>query len=303
MSLKYILLTISVMFYTIPLYCQNKVYCVLDKTTNQTLPFATIKFIKTQTGLYSDAYGKFTIPVNIPKDDSISISYIGYKPEYYKIEKINDSIFLNQKVEELQEIKLTNKKLKKIVFGSSKNMNLSWHIDPNQELAILMKPSDECKNCYLNKIKIPISKKTIINDGIDFKMIKPDFNSVFKVNIYSVENEKPSYTSLLKNPIIINSNQNSPDIISIDISSEFVKFSNRGVFISIEMIGNIGDSQEKSLLPLFRFSRAKTAQTNSISFYRNVFDANSWIPISGINPLIIKKNYNLGIELIVDKYE
>lgn len=205
---------------------------ILDFDTKVAIPYVTILNIKNETGFYTSESGHFSLEKIV--GDSISISHIGYKTLKLKTSEIKDSIFLKENTNILKEVEVMSGKSKDKTIGYvKKRKTLSWNIKEKTELATLIKYNKKYKSAYINKIYLPINKMQL--DFVNKKVIEsyPNFNSIFRVHIYSNLNETPG-TELLINPIIIECNQNSPNIIEIDISNDFVKLPQKGFLLVLK---------------------------------------------------------------------
>lgn len=80
---------------------------IIDKMTNEPLPYATIINKNTKKGTISNVNGYFKLKIENPLD-RISISYIGYKPYVLKsVTAKNYIIHLEENVQKLNEFKIT----------------------------------------------------------------------------------------------------------------------------------------------------------------------------------------------------
>ena len=59
-----------------------------------------------------------------------------------------------------------------------------------------------------------------------------DYKSIFKFSVFSVKVNQP-HISLLGNSVIIKFNQSSNEIIEIDISNEYIRLNDDGVFLFV----------------------------------------------------------------------
>lgn len=295
-----IIITLILLFFWINLsYTQNII--VIDSLNKEIVPYATIQIIKTNKGLYTNQDGKFSLTEII--SDSIRISHIAYKSLKIKKSQIKDTIFLTPNTDNLSEIKIVTGKSKKKTIGYiKKKKNLSWFIKGKTELATLIRYKKKYKSAYINKILIPIGKKSLNSKSY------PDFNSIFRVSIYSHLNKNVDPKSLLKS-ILVKCNQNSPKIIELDISDEFIIFPKEGIFIGIEMIGQLDEKdnlifkKNNSILPSFQFTEKKNKNIYTESFIKSIFFNNNWENIYQSNKFNDTVKYNLGISLELLMYE
>ncbi|MGZ0015431.1 hypothetical protein [Yeosuana sp. AK3] len=287
------------LIYSIVVNSQN-LYGVFDSETKLPIQFCALSFKNYNDGIYTSKDGRFMLPDYLNSNDTIYISHLAYNTSIISKNTLKDSVFLNLKIQELKEVIVKNTKPKRFLFGYNKGGNLSRALDRNQELAILMLPKKNCDNCLLDKLTIPIKKYSYKEIDGKLKKIEPKFISVIKLLIYSVKDNLP-YEIVLQKPIFIEVSQNSLDEIIIDLSDEFIKLTENGLFISLSKIEN--SNQEFNFLPLLRYTKNKSKTVNTVSYYRNVFGNNNW---ESINKLYAKgdinKEYNLALKLDVLKY-
>jgi hypothetical protein len=298
---------VLLLIYLFPIYVfsQKEIY-IKDFKTKKELPYATINFLQKNKGLYTNERGVFLLPEI--KSDSIEISYIGYDSLKFKASKIKDTIFLRQSSIILSEIEINTGKSKEKVIGYiRKKKNLSWHIKKKTELATLIRYNKYYKDAYIKKIFIPISKEGGIKKGNIWESDFPDFRSVFRVHLYSNSEGKPN-KSVLKNSILIECDQNSSNILEIDITDEFIKFPKEGVFVGVEMIGVLDNNgsisnNKSSILPSFKFTKKKEKNISSISYIKIIFLGNNWISIKNRKDFTHVSEYNMAVSLTLDIYK
>jgi hypothetical protein len=298
------LVSIFIMFFINYSYAQEHI--VVDLATKEPIPYAAIKYVYDQNGFYSNDKGCFALKGN--DKDTIQISCIGYKTVFKLIEKLADTIFLEPDVVLLKEVIVNNRKetLKNLGYAK-KNKKLRWHLNTLFELGIFIKLQQEIPNNYIKSIQIPIGKSFIKEENKKLVTVKPNFNSAFRVNIYGHNNELNNQigTSLLKKPIIVYCNEKSDNIINIDISDENIELTKNGVFISIEMIGEIDKRgniiNKKNLLPSFKFTNKSSKDFVSVQYYKSVF-TEGWKQME-FEKYHLDKRYNLAIGITLAIYE
>ena len=281
---------------------------ILDSITNEPIPYVAIK-LTDSTGFYTNDLGVFNTGIIDDKNRFIDISSIGYETKQYKISKKDvDSIFLFPKIETLDEVKLYTGDYKTRTIGyKNKRKSMACHIDATTELAIHIKPSQNLNRNYINTIHIPIGKSKLISKGNDkWESVRPDFNSVFRLYIYDIKNGKPN-ENLLQNPLLIKCNQESNNTIDVNISHEKIELTENGIFIVIEMIGEVDEAgnviDNRDPLPSFKYTNKKTKDFESKSFYKPIF-SDYWITFD-FDENLNKKNsrFNMALSLTLSEYE
>ncbi len=98
---------------------------VLEKKSNQAVPFVSIGIIGKTIGTVSDENGIFDLQLaNIPKNDSLKFLAIGYKPAVYLlsdfVKENNKKIVLEELPQLLEEVVIKSKKIKYKTLGTTK---------------------------------------------------------------------------------------------------------------------------------------------------------------------------------------
>lgn len=294
--LKKIIFTVIV---PLNIYAQKNI--VVTDNERNILPFVSIKPLGTNEGFYTDEKGIFSL--SDIKSDSIEISCLGYKSQKIRTKEIKDTVDLKQKTEFLSEVNISiGKPSKKVIGFVNKKKSLSWHIRPKTELVTLVKSKNSYDKAIIDKIFIPIGKKQIKLINNNYQEIYPDFNTFFRIKLYSNLNNKP-HKLLLQKPILVNCTQNTNDIIEIDVSKNYLEYSNDGVFIGVEMIGDQHTSNaKKSLLPSFEFTQKTKKNIYSKSYIKNIFLGDDWVDIETNNHFSKVKKFNMAISLSLDVY-
>lgn len=162
---------------------------VVNSTTQQTIPFATIS-ISNSSGVITNDHGDFQLylPKNISDKDSIVIQCLGYETKRLATLKFKDSIiFLNPKSIELEEILISNKNytVEEIIEKANQNLNVNY--DDDFIKSTLFYRASYFTNIIKNDVTI---KKTSI----------PELNQQF---VDSILNDMPKnaddYTEILAN--------------------------------------------------------------------------------------------------------
>lgn len=277
-------------------FCYSQNHIIIDSITNKPVPYANIKLVKADKGFYSDGQGKVTI--NEHKNDSIQISCLGYITIFEKINFLKDTIFLVPKIQNLKEVIIhpTPPILKKVGF---KRKSMNFYTGVNLQLGMLLKPIKKHENVYIQKVLIPI-KKTVFR-----QKNSKNFNSVFKVSLFSNKNNLP-YESLLDAPLIINCHQDSEKIISIDVSKEYIKFDSNGIFICVELVGEIDSKgtviKLKNPRPGFTFTDKMTKDFSTSQLFFKGKLTNEW-KVLNAEKIHSEKDIYLAFQLILEIYE
>ncbi|GAA3627127.1 carboxypeptidase-like regulatory domain-containing protein [Flavivirga jejuensis] len=207
---------------------------IKDSKTKEPLPYVNIGILGGNIGTVSDNDGNFQIELESKFDlDTIQISMIGYK-NYIKIVKefkkemprLDSIISLEQEITELEEVVLSNKKLKERTLGNkTKSKSMIGGFSTNQlgnEVGIVIKTKK--KPTYINRFNASIASN------------KYD-NVKFRLNFYNLKEGLP-YKNILKENIILSTGIKE-GVLSADLSKYNIVVED-DFFVSLEWIEDLG---------------------------------------------------------------
>lgn len=150
MKIITLLLTVSICF------SQKLKFQIKDSLTHKPVEFVSIDLLNGH-GFYANEYGE--VNLNYHGIEKIQISHLSYETKQIEIKNISDVIYLSQKKNQINEIKITQG-IKK-VFLTHKKPKLKDHLfcdfgTYGYELAIPLKVETSDQKCYLDEITIPI---------------------------------------------------------------------------------------------------------------------------------------------------
>ncbi len=299
---RFYLFLVYLIFFSV-VNTQSQTHVVVDANTKRAIPFAAIKYSDEKQGFYTDEQGRFSLK-NGAKN-KIQISCLGYKPAYKSITQLKDSTFLEVEDIAIREIivKSHKTKLKKIGYANKLKF-MSWYLKPFDEFGIFMKPTKKFPSNIIRSILIPIEKTTFKKINGKWKLIKPKFKTAFRLNVYKFSEQNIQGKSLLSKSIMVYCNQNSDKIIHVDISDERIEFSEDGIFISIQMIGEIDENgnviEKKKLMPLLRFTGKSERNITSEQYYKFTFNK-KWEKMLK-HRFHFDKDYKQAIGLVLETY-
>ena len=167
-----------------------------------------------------------------------------------------------------------------------------------------IRPTGKMKRNYIKSIDIPIGKRKIVKNKNGYNMVYPNFNSAFRIQVSHFKDGMPS-VDLLEKPKLVDCNQDSKNVISVDISDEKIEFAEKGLFISIEMIGEIdSDGQiinKQNSLPSFMFTNKSSKGLASEQYYKSIF-TDGWKDYPS-EELKTKKNYKLAVSFVLNMFD
>jgi hypothetical protein len=211
---------------------------VLDNKTNAPLPYVNIGILNKEIGTVTDTKGRFTL--NLKKEfasDTIRISSIGYKPVEILIKDLTQkkqpiSIKLEEQISELNEVVITAKAFKKKTLGNkteSKFISTGFSYD---QLGAEM------------GIKINVRKNPTFIDAFNFNISynRLSAKSIFRVNFYSIENNKPKENILSEN-ILVSIEPKQVGKITVDLKPYDVVLTN-DVIVALEWVETDGENNK-----------------------------------------------------------
>ena len=221
-------ITIIIFFISFFSFSQSITGRVLDKTTQNPIPYATIK-TGSNSGVISNDEGYFTI--NTTKDKSISISCMGYE---HKIITVKDLILLNYNIELTEAINQLSE-----VYISNKN--------PNVDSIILKVKRNLTGNYNYNLNKYSIFKRT--TDYLDFKKLEFEIEKathVKKKNLKYVNDELIALSEKIKKSNIINFSDFKGELYTFNKDSSKLKVQKATELLDSNNDFSVEQIQEKS---------------------------------------------------------
>jgi len=211
---------------------------VLDNKTNAPLPYVNIGILSKEFGTVTDSNGKFIL--NLKEEfvnDTIRISSIGYKPIEFLVKNMTQkrqpiSIKLEEQISELGEVVITAKAFKKKTLGNkteSKFISTGFSYD---QLGAEM------------GVKINVRKNPTFVDAFNFNISynRLSAKSIFRVNFYSIENNKPKENILTEN-ILVSIEPKQVGKITVDLKPYDIVLTN-DVIVALEWVETDGENNK-----------------------------------------------------------
>ncbi|MGX1024034.1 carboxypeptidase-like regulatory domain-containing protein [Psychroflexus sp. MBR-150] len=266
-------------------------YIVVDSLTKRPLKFANIQFLKVNKGTYTDYGGFFFIKNKIL--DSISISHLGYTTKKEKVLRLDDTVFLTPKIENLKEVILKEKINFKEVGLHKKRSNLSWSLSKKgSEFFMRLTFNKKYRKATIETVLIPIKKSFVKKNNTK------SFKAILRVNIYSDNHGNNKIYSTKPKEFLTSKKQ----MLEFDISKSSIKIDNKKIFIGIELIGFKDENgffiDESENLLRISFTSKKTKNIETETFLRYIFEGNN--ELESLHDYLrkydlTKKKYNLQI--------
>lgn len=287
---------ILLVFFSLNRIFSQEQYLVVDSVYKTPISFATIKSVNQNEGIVCDEFGKFVINDKIK--DTVEIRCLGYQTKKITLNQIKDSIFLKPISFELEEVYLSKKSFQLKEIGL-KRKKIGWHMNSNLQIGTFIKPSKLFVNSRILKINIPIDTKTS-NPYKDTVKFTDNYRSLLKIHFFSVQNNYPD-KSLLEKPISIYIHEKDTKYIVIDLMENSINFSEEGVFICVEMVGELDENGNVKKLPFHRptlvFTEKNTDEFQSETYLKSKFD-DQWIKIDH-QKIQLEKDLFIALSLIV----
>lgn len=214
----------------------QKVYAgtIKDKTTEEILPYVNIGIVKKGVGTVSSSEGKFSLELNNSyAEDTLRISSIGYKAknilikDFKRILDENTIIYLSPEITELNEVVVSNRKLKEKVLGN----------ETTSKSVVVGFSSNKLGNEFGSLIKIKRSPTFIKEFSVS--IASNEFDSLkFRLNMYEFKNGVPG-KSLLRENIILESTVKE-GVLRVDLQPYNI-IARDDFLISLEWIEDLGD--------------------------------------------------------------
>lgn len=270
------------LFISIQSFSQQRKIVLIDSISLDPVPYASFFYTRLNVGFYTDSDGTFEINNENKNQDTLLISCMGYKSASIDLNKlVNDTIFIVPQIEYLKEVTVISQYRKTRFVGyGKKTKKISFPLNRGRQIGALMKLNnyEHGKHVRIKAIQIPVDKKDRFYEGEE-NLNNQNFSTIVKVNLYAVNNDKPSET-LLEKPIIINFNQDSNKVISIDLTDKNIFFPENGIFFAIEMVGDpaylktVGKDDKLFLLPKIGITNKPNKEFSSVTYQKSIFTEN-----------------------------
>ena len=211
---------------------------ILDKQTNEPLPYVNIGILNQEIGTVSNSNGKFSLELKEEfKNDTIRISSIGFKPVEILIKEIIQkeeqvTYQLEEDISELNEVVITAKAFKKRTLGNkteSKFISTGFSYD---QLGAEM------------GVKINVRKNPTLVDAFNFNIPynRLSAKSIFRVNFYSINKRKPD-VNLLKDNILVTIEPKQTGNITVDLKPYGIVLTD-DVIVTLEWVETKGENNK-----------------------------------------------------------
>lgn len=225
-------------------FAQDKTFQVVDSKTDLPIPYVFVSF--GENGIYSDDLGR--IDIASVTSDTLKIFHPYYQEKLVLIDSLETIVKIEPlKEEKLDEIVISNKPIKfkneKHKLKTHNQFIYSTPIVISGEFVSLIKLKKDYLRVKLVSVDFPIITKYISSDlkYMGKKQIskKKIFSTLYRLKIYSVENEKPGHLIDIKELTIKITGDSKT--ITVDLEKYDITIPQNGIFIGLENLGSLDD--------------------------------------------------------------
>lgn len=256
----------------------NVELCVVDDSTHEPLPYATVHFTNKNEGFYCDKQGKLKLSAAI--GDTIVVTYTGYvEGKVTKFPETTLVVRLQRKTYSLPEF------IVKTYHEKGKPKEVGYHKKPKSffmgsqmmlEFAVKLELPDDTTQYKIHEIILPIRRMNNINR--------------LRIHLYSMNENGLPGDELLKSDITL-TDENSDEMKKngrFDVSGQNIIVSSKYVFVGVEWITEIKASRVY-MGPSVKFT---DAVKEPYTYYRTTkYYNDKWQTNVYISPYI-KKGYS-----------
>ncbi|TRX21336.1 carboxypeptidase-like regulatory domain-containing protein [Flavobacterium franklandianum] len=227
--MKYIYILFLAFFFN----AQSQNILVLDSLNHKPIPFVNIILNNNNNGTYTNESGYFE--VNKKLKDTLFFSHISYNSIQVKASEIKDTIILSPNAILLKEVKISNgKQQTKFIDFPKKNSSYgSWPVTSMSEIVTLIIPNLQNEDSKIKKLEFNFVKRKLDE-------FKSNLRTAFRINIYSSKKGEIDSKIYSSDACIINAY--NKEKIEIDLGNENIELNKKGIFIGIEVIGDIDEN-------------------------------------------------------------
>jgi hypothetical protein len=231
--MKYIILFLSLIQIS---FAQTSIKgTVIDKKTNEPIPFSSVGIIGKTMGTVSNENGYFELVLKeINETDSLKISAIGYQSKSYTVKQAKnftaEKIYLNESAVLLNEVVIKpSKTITKVLGNKNYNKNISCSfqgVDNNYKgvQAAIKANNKKGRVVWIENFNFFISK----NDAAD--------SAMFRLNFYKEDKNGMPGENILRQPIVFKTKVERGEV-SVDLKKYNIN-TNDDFFISLECLSD-----------------------------------------------------------------
>lgn len=234
---------------------------IADSISHKSLPFATIRFVNRNAGMYADENG--VLKLSYDAIDTMVVSHVGYVERGISGKQVMvDTFFLAPLQQALSEViikpyKAIGKEMKTGTLDQRTAFKTGSMVAV--EFAVMIELPKQYAEYKLKKVIIPLQKTTVVNP--------------VRLHLYEVLDDGTPGEELLREDVLIGSVSGSKDYV-IDVEKQHIFISSSALYVSVEWVGNAMDRSRIS----GPFTRFTDALGRSMTYTRTINDkAHNWV--------------------------
>lgn len=231
-------LLITITFFLIYALTSGQMVRFYDAETKEPVSFATISF-GNGLGTHANANGEFLYQQKrYPNIDTLFVSALGYKDLTILTSKIKESYALEQGINQLKEVVITNKmrgkyKKRELKPISHSSYHDSWLQTVESEMAVLFKKFDN-KPTQIATLLLPIN----IKEEVAGKVVPVrKFSTLMRVKFYENKNDLPGNEIGYGNVVFNVTEKEKKEVFELDVLKNNIFIPENGLFVSIQVLG------------------------------------------------------------------
>jgi hypothetical protein len=216
-------------------FCFSQITGVVTDSLKNPIQYVNVGVLNKPLGTLTNSNGEFVLNIDSSMNlDTLKISCLGYKSKEMKIEglintKSKIQISLENYMEKLDEVVITSSKLKMYSEGKDKTKTSASVIFANSNHTNRNLGSEIGRKFSLG------TKKPSVLTHFKFFIRENNFDAVkFRINIYSINNNRPD-KKLFGSNIIVDVNNKGKDWVNVDLSEYDIKVQ-EDIIVTIEWL-------------------------------------------------------------------
>jgi hypothetical protein len=216
-------------------FCFSQIKGVVTDSLKNPIQYVNVGVLNKPLGTLTNANGEFILNIDDSMHlDTLKISCLGYKSKEMKIDGLIDTkskiqISLANYMEKLEEVVITSSKLKMYSEGKEKTKTSASVIFANPNYV-----NQNLGSEIGRKFSLGNKKPSVLKD-FKFFIRENNFDEVkFRINIYSINNNRPE-KKLFGSNIIVDVNNKGKDWVNVDLSEYDIKIQ-EDVIVTVEWL-------------------------------------------------------------------
>lgn len=270
--MKFIIVNIYLLFF-VNLFCFSQGTLEIKSSADSTsIPFVTITYIKNDSivgGTYTNEKGIASLDFK-KNFDKINISHLSYYSKIIDIRSnVSSVIHLEEKIQELSEVIISNKTSKPTWIGaelSKKNAFISAY--RGFEISTLITGNESLSDRKITKLKFEIKRR------------KELYAAILKIHFYDTSTNVPGRLINDTQDITVIIEAKTKGTITVDLEQYSIYLPKEGVFVGIEWLGLV--DTDHHLIENDTYNDCSLGynrvEKSNLTFSRNKFLNTTWNP-------------------------